>query len=91
MNHDEVLRVRAERIKSFRAACGGGKSGVVPLGMAAYLLAVSVSRIKALVMNGRLETIAQGGQRWLLVSSICKYAQTGQRRQQGMSRLVVSE
>jgi hypothetical protein len=79
MNHDEILKLRAERIKSFRAASGGGTSGVVPAGMAGFLLAVSPSRIKTLVAGGRLETIAQGGQRWILFSSLCQYAQDGER------------
>jgi hypothetical protein len=77
MDHDEILRVRAERIKAFQGAAGGGTAGVVPPGMAAFLLAVSASRIRALLLNGRLETIAQGGQRWILFDSICKYAEAG--------------
>jgi hypothetical protein len=75
MNHDEILKVRAERIKTFRQATGGGTSGVVPAGMASFLLAVSPSRIKALVMSGRFGTISQAGQRWILFASVCKYAE----------------
>jgi uncharacterized low-complexity protein len=75
MNHDEILKVRAERIKSFRAASGGGTSGVVPVGMAAFLLAISRSRTKTLLASGRLETIAQGGQRWVLLASVCSFAE----------------
>jgi len=47
--------------------------------MAAFLLAVSPSRIKTLVANGRLATIAQAGQRWILFSSVRKYAEAGER------------
>jgi hypothetical protein len=83
MKPDDILRVRAERIKSFRVAAGGAKSGVVPAGMAAFLLAVSPSRVKTLVTTGRLETISQGGQRWILFSSLCKYAQAGEQRSSG--------
>jgi len=59
--------------------------------MAAFLLAVSASRIKALVMSGRLETIAQGGQRWILFSSLCKYAEAGEQHQGDVSNLVMSK
>jgi hypothetical protein len=92
MNHTEVLKIRAERIKAFREASGGGKSGVVPAGMAGFLLVVSRSRIKTLVASGRLETIAQGGQRWILFSSICKYAQDGQAAvsKSGMSKAAMT-
>ncbi len=90
MNHNEILKLRAERIKAFRAASGGGTSGVVPAGMAGFLLAVSRSRIKALITNGRLETMAQGGQRWILFASICKYADENQSLGE-MSRPVVSK
>ena len=83
MKPDDILRVRAERIKSFRVAAGGAKSGVVPADMAAFLLAVSPSRVKTLVTTGRLETISQGGQRWILFSSLCKYAQAGEQRSSG--------
>jgi len=91
MNHNDILKNRAERMKAFQAAAGGGKSGVVPAGMAAFLLAVSASRIKALVMSGRLETIAQGGQRWILFSSLCKYAEAGEQHQGDVSNLVMSK
>lgn len=30
MNHNDILKNRAERMKAFQAAAGGGKSGVVP-------------------------------------------------------------
>lgn len=79
-------------MKAFREASGGGKSGVVPAGMAAFLLAVSRSRIKALVLSGRLGTIAQGGQRWILFSSLCKYAQDAQANsaRPGMAKAAMS-
>jgi len=86
MNLDEVLKLRAARIHSFLKASGGGKSGVVPSGMAGFLLAVSASRIKALVAAGRLETIAQGGQRWILFLSVWEYAEAGEGQKPAVSK-----
>lgn len=67
------LTNRVERIRLFRLVVSDSPFGLVPVGLAAWLLDVSSSRVRFLISSGRLETKTLAGQRFVVFRSLEDY------------------
>ncbi|HVU27396.1 MAG TPA: hypothetical protein VHG71_06630 [Verrucomicrobiae bacterium] len=64
---------RSVRLSQYQALCVGFDSGLVSLGMAAWLLDLSREQVRRLILAGRLLTVQISGQRLVRFDSVLNY------------------
>jgi len=80
----QLLELRLERIGSLSRL--GGKLGTASPAQVAFLLAVSKSRVRALLKDEKLPLVGSGGWRLIPLGAVLRYAKSAGKRVAKMRR-----
>lgn len=75
-----VLQNRRQRLALWQAASGSLQSGLVSVGLSAWLLDCSVAYVKRLADSDRLSTRIIAGQRLIFLASVVQYCESIEKR-----------